>query len=113
MIGASTSYDITDSSIFLNWTVASGVSSPVTYTVWWNPPSETGFSNISGLGETFTTVSNLQSNTVYSIRIVASNGVRSDEIPIATSKYNKTKRIFLVTINLNKKSIKDQWFLTK
>ena len=95
MIDASTSDGITVSSIFLSWTAASEVSSSVSYTVEWSPPSETGSSSRFGLQETFTSVTDLQSNTLYSFTVVASNDETSDETSVATSEYNERKRAFL------------------
>ena len=82
----------TDSSIDLTWNVVGGNSSSVTYIVRWNETSETGFS-IGPLQGTFKSVSNLQSNTRYSFIVVASSNETSNEITIATSKYNKTIRL--------------------
>ena len=112
MIEAPT-HGITDSSIYLTWNAVSGnSSSATTYTVQWNEPSQTGFSSIS-LERTSNTVNNLQSNTLYSFSVVASSGETSNEITIATSKYNNAIRVIFRFDRSQQKSNNDQKFLTQ
>ena len=77
-------------------------SSSVTYIVWWNEPSEAEFSS-EPLQRTFYTVSNLQSNTRYSFTVVASNNETSNEITIATSKYNKPIQLLFGHVQFQRK----------
>ena len=63
------------------------------YTLKWDPPSQTDESIRSGLGGTFTTVGDLLSNKRYLFAVVASNGVRSYKKMIASSKYCTIKQI--------------------
>ena len=70
----------TSSTISLQWYASDKSGLPTTYTIHWNPASVSGIANKSGINETSTTITDLQSNTAYHFTVSAVSTAGSSKV---------------------------------